>query len=496
MLWKCEENDDIIYIRIFGKGDNLIMELDIIILPKSSNESQTQLELKQKLVKVLEKIYDDVQKEILQITINSEKVNVNYRISAKNNNMLFVKLWCKYTPAKEAEILDNTVNRLIRGEHRKDWNIVITYDEVSQLYCCKLMPLFGVFERRTRELVYTTIIKIFGIHWFEKSFSENLQNTLKGKGNNKTQLIEGALNELTYEQLKEYLFVPYSNYNFEDILDKEFAKENLDKLSLEEIISIIEKCRKVSLWNRFFGEYEQFKDFERKIEYLQPYRNTVMHNKRMTKDEYEKVRKSLKSINKLLSEAISVIEDEIYTDTKLIDVVSALGNICSKILGNSIQNWVEKVKPTLASLGKVVIEAAMPQINIPAIMPELNLGTELSKHFEEVYKVPQLDVSKLHGIQGVVSSVDSVNMDAFKVAYNNAGLNWTNQIVEQANKLNTVCNMSAFNSTGLQELKKIADKYNQISNDFKIVKKDGKTEQYRDNENKTSDEEKNDKDTQ
>ena len=241
------------------------MELDIIILPKSGNESQTQLELKQKLVRVLEKIYDDVQKEILQITINSEKVNVNYRISTKSDNMLFVKLWCKYTPAKEAEILDNAVNRLIRGEHRKDWNIVITYDEVSQLYCCKLMPLFGVFERRTRELVYTTIIKIFGIQWFEKSFSENLQNTLKGKGNNKTQLIEGALNELTYEQLKEYLFVPYSNYNFEDMLDKEFAKENLDKLSKEEIISIIEKCRKVSLWNRFFGEYEQFKDFENKI---------------------------------------------------------------------------------------------------------------------------------------------------------------------------------------------------------------------------------------
>ena len=68
--------------------------------------------------------------------------------------------------------------------------------------------------------------------------------------------------------------------------------------------------------------------------------------------------------------------------------------------------------------------------------------------------------------------------------------------IEQANKLNTVCNMSAFNSTGLQELKKIADKYHQISNDFKIVEKDVKTEQYRDNENKTSDEEKNGKDTQ
>ena len=88
----------------------MIMELDIIILPKSGNESKTQLEMKQKLVEVLEEIYDGVQKKILQITVNSEKVNVNYRISAKNDNMLFVKLWCDYTPAKEAEILDNAQN--------------------------------------------------------------------------------------------------------------------------------------------------------------------------------------------------------------------------------------------------------------------------------------------------------------------------------------------------------------------------------------------------
>lgn len=72
----------------------------------------------------------------------------------------------------------------------------------------------------------------------------------------------------------------------------------------------------------------------------------------------------------------------------------------------------------------------------------------------------------------------------------------TNQIVEQANKLNAVCNMSAFNSTGLQELKKIADRYNDISSDFEMTEKNGKTDQYYDNENKTLDEEKNDKDTQ
>lgn len=185
-----------------------------------------------------------------------------------------------------------------------------------------------------------------------------------------------------------------------------------------------------------------------------------------------------------------MIENEIYTDTKLIDVVSALGNICSKILGNSIPKWIEKVKPTLASLEKIVTEAAMPKINISAIMPELNLGTELTKRFEEVYKVPQLDVSSLQGIQSVVSSIDSVNMNALKAVYK------TNQLIEQANKLNAVCNMSASNSTGLQELKKIADRYNDISSNFEMTEKNGKPDQYYDNENKTLDEEKNNKDTQ
>lgn len=61
----------------------------------------------------------------------------------------------------------------------------------------------------------------------------------------------------------------------------------------------------------------------------------------------------------------------------------------------------------------------------------------------------------------------------------------------------TYCgNMSASNSTGLQELKKIADRYNDISSNFEMTEKNGKPDQYYDNENKTLDEEKNNKDTQ
>lgn len=345
------------------------MEVDVIILPKDDSKQELQLEMKQEIKNIFKKLYFDVQDECFQFDLDGECVKINYQLSSKNSNMVFVKFECEYTPAKSTRILDCCINKLIQGEHRKDWNIVITFDEVSQLYCCKLMPLFGTFERRTRELVYITVIKIFGVEWYEKSFSERLQNTLKGKGN-KTKLVEGALNELTYEQLKEYLFVPFCSQNLSNVLESELTKEHMESLSKEEIASIIDKCRSISLWDRFFGKYKKFQNFKERIDELQPYRNMVMHHKRINQQEYENVRKSLKSVNKLLADSINVLEENIYTETRLVDVVSALGNMISGILGDYVPTWVENMKSTLASFGRVVIEAAMPQINIPDVMPQ------------------------------------------------------------------------------------------------------------------------------
>lgn len=406
------------------------MEVDIIVLPKDGSKQKLQMGMKQAVKNVFKKLYNNLQDENFEFDLNEECVNVKYQLSTKNANMVFVKFECEYTPAKSARVLDCCINKLIQGEHRKDWNIVITYDEVSQLYCCKLMPLFGIFERRTRELVYITVIKIFGVGWYEKSFSESLQNTLKGKGN-KTKLVEGALNELTYEQLKEYLFVPFSSQNLSEVLESELAKEHIQSLSKEEMTSIIDKCRSVSLWDRFFGQYKKFQNFKEKIEELQPYRNTVMHHKRITQQEYEKVRKSLKAVNKLLVDAINVLEEDIYTETHLVDVVSALGNVISNILGDYVPKWVESMKSALASFGRVVIEAAMPQINIPDIMPQLTLGAELSQHFQSVYNVPQISSSA---------------MAAAKALYHSSGMKMASEMVAQASRLPTMPEITGINN--------------------------------------------------
>jgi len=355
------------------------MEADFIILPKENGKNICKLSMKQRLEDAFSLLYEEVQENTFQVNIGKSTENIEFKISLKSN-MLFVKFFSDSSSQKTATVMDSAVNSLIQGEHRKDWNIIISYDEVSQYYCCKLMPFFGKFERRTREFVYLTIVKIFGVEWYEQSFEKNLKDDLKRKGKkvNKITLIEGALNELTYEQLNQYLFKPFSKQPMAEVIKNQFSEENIKELNKEEIISIIDNCRMVSLWDRFFLKYKQFSDFHEQIETLRPMRNKVMHNKRLKKEEYEQTKKKLNFLNKKLEEAITIIEDDLYTEINLTNVVSAFGKLLSSILGPSLETWTEQMSSALASFGKLAIEAATPQMKFSEILPELDFGVALT----------------------------------------------------------------------------------------------------------------------
>lgn len=427
------------------------MEVDLIILAKDTDDKKVDMTLKKQIHALFEKLYIEMTDEKFCVDISGQEIEINYKVSAKTANMLFVKASCAATPAKAAKALDIVVNKLLRGEHRKHWNIVLSYDEVSQYYCCKLMPLFGVFERRTRELVYLTIVKIFGVEWYDKSFAENLKNELKSKGN-KTKLVENALNELTYEQLKTYLFEPFSSSNPIEVLNNQLSQEKLQHLSKEQIIEIIDKCRMISLWDRFFSEYEEFNDFKSQIETLQPLRNTVMHHKRLTLREFENTRKELKYVNKKLEKAITLLEDEIYTETKLVDVVSAMGRMLQNVLGNSVQQWAEKMKPALAALGRIAIESAMPKINVIDIVPGIVLGTELSKKFAQLYHTSDIVTNLSPALKSF--QVQMPKMGCLNGVLNSPSMIAIRDIAKKANQFQTLMQSQialAENSTELDD---------------------------------------------
>lgn len=343
------------------------MDVDLIILQKNDTEKILDLSFRQSIISTFKECYLEVTDDNFVIENNNEKINVNYKLSSNKSNMVYVKLSCLESSIKSANVLDTAIKILNKSKHRKHWNIIVTNDEASQLYCSKLMPLFGIFERRTREFVYITIIKIFGVEWYEKSFNQEMKDALKAKGN-KSKLVEGALNELTYEQLKTYLFEPFSGHRFEDMMNNELAADKIVNLSKEKIIELINKCRSVSLWDRFFSDNKQFKNFNERISSLQPYRNAVMHNKRITQNEYKSIHKELKDINKKLKDAISILENEIYTETKLSDILVAYKTMYIETIGKPLTQLTQKLRPALSKYN-------------------FKLTDDLYKNIDELYKI-------------------------------------------------------------------------------------------------------------
>lgn len=344
------------------------MEANLIILSKHTKKNTLDVGFKGRVKQSFGELYDEVTDTDLKVTPNKQTLVIRYKLSSKKSNMLFLKLSCDASDSKSAEAISYVISTFQKGPHRKDWNIVVTYDEASQYYCCKLMDGFGKFERKTRELVYTTLIKLFGVEWYSKSFQTELENQLKSKKLNPTDMIERALNELTYEELKNYLFEPYADWNLEDALNIQLSQERLASMEKDEIVDALNKCRaEKSLWDRFFSQYKEFNDFKTKIDELQKPRNSVMHHKQISKEQFDDYKKKLRSINNKLDHAIELLEDEIYSETSIADVAGAL----SKLAKFAMSDLVSGIESALSEFSRIAISAILPPDNISQMVSSI-----------------------------------------------------------------------------------------------------------------------------
>lgn len=341
------------------------MEIDFIFLKKE--KAETDSSLKELVLELLGKIFVEVDGKIYYEDEKKQRQEICYQLSEKNNN-LYLKVSCVYSEMKSAEILDRVRSALQKGPHKARLNAILIYDEVSQVYCCKLMHYFGIFERRLRQLMYLTLIKAFGINWYEESFTKAMKDNLLAKTHGqKEMLVEGALNELAYEELKTYLFEPYST--MDNILENELAKDNLQDMSKEQLIKYINMGRSRSIWDRFFSNIKGLENMQERINYLQPNRNKVMHHKTLSKQEFLELRKTLNEVNSKLEIAVVNIENRIYTEDDLKQVLSAIGRTLVNGLGSVVEKWRDSVRPFLSALGQITMEAMRHKYDVNMLMP-------------------------------------------------------------------------------------------------------------------------------
>lgn len=350
------------------------MEIDFIFLKKEKAKSDSSL--KELVWELLGDIFIEIDGKTYYEDEKKQRQEVCYQLSEKNNN-LYLKVSCTYSEMKSAAILDRVRTVLQKGPHKANLNTILIYDEVSQVYCCKLMYHFGIFERRLRELMYLTLIKAFGINWYEESFTKAMKENLLSKTHGqKEMLVEGALNELAYEELKTYLFEPYST--MDNLLENELAKEKLQDMSKEQLVRYINMGRSRSIWDRFFSDIKGLENMQERINYLQPNRNKVMHHKTLSKQEFFELRKTLNEVNRKLEIAVVNVENRIYTEDDLKQVLSAISRTLVNGLGSVVDKWRESVRPFLSALGQITLEAIRPKYDVNALMPAIVSSEALS----------------------------------------------------------------------------------------------------------------------
>ena len=210
------------------------------------------------------------------------------------------------------------------------------------------------------------------------SFTDEIKNALKEKGNiSDTDLIERGLYEMTFAQLYDYLFKEYSYCSAESVIYEQLLTQDLNSIDKEELINIINQCRKENLWDRFFKNHTEF-DLKEPLYNMRDYRNKVAHNKFITTTEYNTCTNNLRKINTTLTNAINKLDKDIYTEKHLLDSVMSFSALFAGLLKNNY-DIVSSIQKNFSALGETLINAIKPIASIQNMENFYKFGSVISE---------------------------------------------------------------------------------------------------------------------
>ncbi len=391
-----------------------MMEIDFMILWKKNVSEKTNLQ--KSVLEMLEMVFPNTNLEELFFKESHNITHIlPYKISNNSTDIVYLKIECNYSDAKAAKTLSLVRDKLCLGKHKAKFSIICSYDDASLSFCCRLMKPFGVFERRLREIMYLSTVKLFGYDWVAKTFPPELINKIKEKTNgiSDEKLTEKAFEFLDYSEITSYLFCKRrKNPNLNEILDIKLSDDNLKLLSEEEIINIIQETRYTSLWDMLFSDNIELKLLAKKVDSFRRYRNDTMHHHTMDIKTFKKIQSELNKANRELKIAVLDMEHKIYTQEVVESVISVLGMMIAQI----VEGMSEIVLTLMEDIGKTTFEIIknlvtnLPNFKTPDLksiayaLSDVNNTTDLS--------LPTYNISS--GLNVVNSSTSIAKLPSIK----------------------------------------------------------------------------------
>lgn len=277
----------------------------------------------------------------------------NYEFQKSINNSI-IRLKVSTTKGtstyNEAKALSHFKDKIRKGKHRKDYNIIIDYDGSSEYYCNKLSPLVSRFERKLRQCIYLITIAAYGNEWVKKTISKDILNEISERGGNKNRFVEMILEYFTFKNYIELLFEKKYDYDIDETVEEVVNVINRSDSKKSDTLMVLDKLKKVSLWDKLFDSYNEMEFLESDIQDIIVIRNDVMHNKEVSDCDFIDHKKLLMESNKKLDSAIKRIEDEKYNDTvNAFDVLYSIGEVM-KSIASANEALVKTITPVMEGL--------------------------------------------------------------------------------------------------------------------------------------------------
>ena len=223
-----------------------------------------------------------------------------------------------------------------------------------------MYPKYSEYERKLRYMVLLMVTKAYGKGWVANTVKGELQENVTAKARNNINRIrmEDVLEYFDLSDLEKYLFFP-QEIDIAQFVENELTPEKLASLDKFQICSLIEKARRPScLWERIFidvGDVDEWKKF---TEMVYVTRNSVAHNKKLSKQQYDETLKTLKKISDRLDIAIDTVITHEMEVVKKIDILGAFANVTEKLkLGQSEYTGMNVL---LVEFGKKAKELVKP----------------------------------------------------------------------------------------------------------------------------------------
>lgn len=324
---------------------------------------------------MIKQLFKHIENKTFAVVVEGEDFNFSYKCTKIVKDAYYISLEIEYTPAKSAKVLNKVHSILTKGSHRKDFNIILSFDGASEYYCEKIFPKFNIFERKMRNLVFNILIEAFGIKWVEKAISDEIKHELFQKGVDKNKLVEVALHELTISQLEKLLFAPYREEDLSKLIDEELTTEKIYKMEKTEIIEVLSKGRSASLWERYFVNSINIINLEDKLSTLRKYRNSVAHHKYFSANDFEKCKTILSPLIKDLDSAIDITENKEFRNIDMSNIISAFSNLMGEmqLISSSVGIAVKQMAEAFSKIQLPKIQFDIPILDRDVLLQNVKI---------------------------------------------------------------------------------------------------------------------------